>query len=104
MISGWLISPPMFAALAIRPMVTTDSSSTTGAFQPAAADGLGACHNPNHATTPAASMKISASSAAPWGCWIKDADTPGRSLSGLCAEYPVIYDGSDNRAGANDTA
>ena len=48
----------------IRPMVTVASSSTTGAFHRDAPVGFLPCHNPNQATTPVASMKMSAKSAA----------------------------------------
>ena len=56
----------MFDAFAISAMVITDRSSTDEVAHVERPAGLRVCHSANHAATPVASMKTSASSAALW--------------------------------------
>jgi hypothetical protein len=93
----------MFAALAIRPTVSTDRSRTAGAIHAEAGD-LRAFHKPYQARTPVVSMKTSASSAALWCCSMTAVDTPAWSFKATWAEYPVMYAGSDARAIAKNIA
>ena len=85
-ISGCLISPPTFAALAISPMVTTDSSSTAAVFPAPDEVRRREYHRPYHAATPVASMKINASNAERWCRSITPCETPGILLTDFCAE------------------
>jgi hypothetical protein len=65
-ISGCLISPPKFAALAISPVVTTDSSSTAAVFTAPDEVRRLEYHRPYHAATTGRLMKINARSAERW--------------------------------------
>jgi len=58
-ISGCRISPPAFAALAIRPMVIAPSSNTRAVLRAPEEVRRREYHKPYHAATPVASMKIS---------------------------------------------
>ena len=76
-ISGCRISPPIFAALVIRPNVMRERTSTAIQFPFVARDVRRNCHSPSHAIMPVISMKARASRAASWCLSMRTSETPG---------------------------
>src|ERR1700719_110507 len=97
-ISGWRIAPPMFAAFAIRPTVTTERSRMIDKVPRPKREFRRNCHSPNQAAAPIISINTYASSAAFWCSTINVADTPGRFLIANWAALPLRYAGIVKRA------
>ena len=94
----------MFEALAINAIVIADSSSTDEVAHVERPAGLRACQSANHAATPVASMKTSASSAALWCTAIKSALMPGFCFITASATWPVMYVANETSAMAKKSA